>query len=122
MSDFRKKVDRVLNHGMKTFGETVTFYPKRGGVYKIEAVFDNSYEAIDPDTEQVISANQPTLGINLNDVKFEMERADQVQVRDTRYEVIDKREDGQGGALLLLHKIDATSKTEDTRVRSRYSY
>jgi len=122
MSDFRGKVDRVLNHGMKTFGETVTFYPKAGGIHKIEAVFDNNYQAIDPDTEQVISANQPTLGINLNDVKFDIKRGDQVQVRDTRYEVNDKREDGQGGALLLLHKTDAAIKTEDTRVRSRYSY
>lgn len=122
MSDFRNKVDRVLNHGMNTFGETVTFYPKSGGVYKVQAVFDNAYEAIDPDTEQLISANQPTLGINLNDIKFDIDVNDEVQVRDTRYAINDKREDGQGGALLLLHKVNASSKTEDTRVRSRYSY
>ena len=122
MGNFRAKVDRVLTHGMKTFGETVTFYPKSGGAYKVEAVFDNNYEAIDPDTEQVISANQPALGVNLNDVDFEMKRGDEVQVRETRYNVIDKREDGQGGALLLLHKINAVSKTEDTRVRSRNTY
>lgn len=122
MSDFRNKVDRILSKSMKTFGETVTFYPKSGGVYSLEAVFDNSYEAIDPDTEQVISANQPTLGVNLNDVDFEIQPGDEVQVRDTRYGINDKREDGQGGALLLLHKINATDKTEDTRVRSRYTY
>ena len=119
MSGFGKKVDSVLNHGMKTFGETVTFYPRAGGVYKVEGVFDANYEAIDPDTEQVISANQPALGVNLNDVKFEIEQDDRVQIRDTRYRIIDKREDGQGGALLLLHKLNATDKTEDTRVRSR---
>lgn len=122
MGDFRDKVNRVLNHGMETFGESVTFYPKSGGVYKVQAVFDNSYEAIDPDTEQVISANQPTLGVNLNKIEFEMRQGDEVQVRDTRYEVTDKREDGQGGALLLLHKINASSKTEDTRANSRYTY
>ena len=122
MSDFREKVNRVLNHGMETFGETVTFYPNSGGVHKFEAVFDNSYQAIDPDTEQVISANQPTLGINLNKVEFDIKQGDEVQVRDTRYRITDKREDGQGGALLLLHKTDAFSKTEDTRSDSRYSY
>lgn len=122
MRDFRDKVNDVLNHGMETFGEVVTFYPRAGGVYKVKAVFDNSYEAIDPDTEQLISANQPTLGVNLNKIEFEMREGDEVQVRDTRYSVHDKREDGQGGALLLLHKINASSKTEDTRANSRYSY
>ena len=122
MGDFRDKVNNVLNHGMNTFGEYVDFYPKAGGVYKVKAVFDNSYEAIDPDTEQLISANQPTLGVNLNKIDFEMRQGDQVQVRDTRYEITDKREDGQGGALLLLHKVNASSKTEDTRANSRYSY
>lgn len=122
MSDFREKVNRVLTHGMETFGETVTFYPKSGGVYQVKAVFDNAYEAIDPDTEQLISANQPTLGVNLNEIEFEMRQGDQVQVRDTRYQITDKREDGQGGALLLLHKVNASSKTADTRANSRYSY
>jgi hypothetical protein len=122
MSDFRDKVNRVLDKGMKTFGETVTFYPKSGGIYEVEAVFDATYEAIDPDTEQLVSANQPTLVVNLNTIDFEMKQGDEVQVRDTRYKVTDKREDGQGGALLILHKVNATVKTEDTRANSRYSY
>lgn len=117
MIDFRKRVDRLLNHCMKTFGEEVTFYPQVGGVYKVRGVFDNDYESVDPDTEQLISSNQPAIGINLNDVKFEISQEDEIKVRETRYRIIDKREDGQGGALLLLHKIDATDKTIDTRVR-----
>ena len=114
---FREKVDRLLGHSMRTFGETVTFYPSSGGVYKVQAVLDWKYEAIEPDTEQLSSANQPTLGVNLNDIKFEINQNDKVKVMETTFRVIDKREDGQGGTLLLLHKLKVADKTEDTRVR-----
>lgn len=118
--DFRNRVDRVLKHSMATFGRDVTFYPKSGGVYKLRAIFDNDYEAVDPDTEQLISANQPALGVNLNDVSFEIKQGDRVLVDDVLFKIIDKREDGQGGATLLLHKVNATDKIKDTKANPRY--
>jgi hypothetical protein len=112
--DFRTRVDRVLNHCTNIFGEEIIFYPKKGGVYKVRGVFDNEYRTIDPDTEQVLSVNQPALGINLNDFPIEISIEDSVKVRGLLFKIVDKREDGQGGALLMLHKSRASDKIKDT--------
>lgn len=109
MVDFRDRVNRILKSSTKTFGEPITYYPKKGGVYKIRGIFDHDYEAVDPDTEQLVSMNQPALGLNLNDVPFYPSVNDKVQVRNLKYRVIDSREDGQGGATLLLHRLDESS-------------
>lgn len=116
--DFRNLVDDVLSVCTDTFGEEVTFYPlNRTGVYKVQAIFDNEYSVVDPDTEEVISSNRPALGINLNDIEFTIKKNDQVEIRGQRFAIYDKQEDGQGGAVLLLHRVNATEKTKDTRVR-----
>lgn len=115
--DFRQHVDRILTHSMDKFGEEVTFYPRSGGVHKVRAVFDNEFQTLDPDTEQVLSVNQPALGVNLNDIKFDLKQGDEVQVRTTRFRVQDKREDGQGGATLLLHKVRVNDELRDTKAR-----
>lgn len=110
MKDFRDRVNSVLRHCTSNFGEQVTYYPRDGGTKKIRAIFDNNYESVDPETEQVVSSNQPMIGVNLNDAKFEMRINDQVQVRNLRYKVIEVREDGQGGASLFLHKVEHEKK------------
>lgn len=117
MADFREHVDRILTHSMDTFGENVKFFPKSGGVYETRAIFDNEYQSIDPDTEQVLSVNQPALGVNLNDLKFEVRQGDEVEIRGQKFRVQDKREDGQGGVTLLLHKLIVNERDYDTRVR-----
>jgi len=112
-SDFRKLVDRALKVQTRVFGEEVKFYPKDGGVKKINAVFDNAFTAIDPDTEQVISGNQSILGVNLNDINGnEIHRGELFEVRGTRYRVIDVQEDGQGGASVLIQKVNSDEKTD----------
>lgn len=110
MVDFRDRVDRVLQKCTKVLGECVTYYPKSGGSYKIRAIFDNEYENVDPETEKIISSNQPALGVNLNDIKPTMRKDDMVQVRNLKYRVIEIREDGQGGATLFLHKCEHEKK------------
>lgn len=110
MRDFRDRVDRVLKHCTNTFGEVVTYYPKRGGSYKIEGIFDNDFETVDPETEQLVSSNLSMLGVNLNDLNFEMKINDMVQVRNLRYKIMEVREDGQGGASLILHKCEHDKK------------
>lgn len=115
MVDFRTHVNRILKHAVTAFGEDVIVYPKAGGVYKIRGVFDNDYQAVDPDTEKTISANLPALGINLNDVSVDLAQGDQVKVRGTMFVVSDKREDGQGGAVLFLQKVRARDRFGDTR-------
>ena len=101
--------DRLVQNLLKTtirmIGEKIEYRYKRGGRKEIYAVFDEDYEAVDPDTEKVISSNQPTIGINLTDLNGKPAVDDQVvRLEDgQKYRVTDTREDGQGGALLLLH-------------------
>lgn len=115
MVDFRDRVNRVLKHSMGVFGEPVTVYPKAGGSYKVEGIFDTDYQTIDPGTEQVISANQLALGLNLNDIPIDILVEDEVVIRKIRYKIIDKREDGQGGATFFLHKVRVNDRIADTR-------
>ena len=113
--DFRNLVDNVLTHGMKTFGEKVKFFPKCGGVYEVQAVFDNDFQIVDVQTEQLISANQPALGVNLNDIKFDVKKDDEVEIRGARFRIQEKKEDGQGGAVFLLHTMRVVDANRDTR-------
>jgi hypothetical protein len=110
MVDFRDRVNKILKHCTNNFGECVEYYPRSGGIYKIRGIFDNDFQTIDPETEQVVSSNQSVLGVNLNDTSFELKTTDQVKVRNLMYKVIEVREDGQGGAQLLLHKCEHEKK------------
>lgn len=108
--DFRDRVSKVLNHAKREFGEDAILYPKKGGSHDIRGIFDNEYQAVDPDTEQVISATQPVFGVNLFDFNFEIKEGDKLKIRNLLYKIYDKRPDGQGGASLLLHRCDHGQK------------
>jgi hypothetical protein len=86
-------------------GETVTYKPCRGGSVEIEAVFDRTYVSVDPETEQVISTNEPMLGVRLSDLPFKPQKNDRVLICGETFKVIDSQEDGQGGASLLMHRV-----------------
>ncbi len=114
---FRDLVDRILVKATDAMGETVTFYPGTDEEIEVPAIFDSEYQVLDPDTEQVLSANQPGLGVNLNDFETDPKQGDIVQVRETKYRVTDTREDGQGGAVLLLNKVTASDRPKHPRTR-----
>lgn len=115
--DFRERVDKILTKSVQVFGEEVTFYPRAGGVYKVRAIFDNDYFGLDVQTEKVVSVNQPNLGYNINDLPIDIMIEDAVLIRDIKYKIQDKREDGQGGARLMLHRMKSSDRIEDTRIR-----
>lgn len=115
--DFRDHVNGILDKCMNAFGERdgITYYPKAGGVYKVRGIFDNEGTVFDVDTEQYISTTQPRLGVNLNDFPVDPKQGDELTLRGIRFRVQDKREDGQGGATLFLHKKQAVAEVNDTR-------
>lgn len=115
MQDFRHLVNGVLDTCMGTFGEPITYRPKAGGVYQARGIFDNEGTVFDVDTEQYVSTTQPRLGINLNDFPVDPKQGDTVELRGISFKVQDKREDGQGGATLFLHKKTALTELNDTR-------
>lgn len=116
--DFRKHVDAILSASMNKFGETVKFYPPCGGVYEIQAVFDNEAQAVDLQTEQLVSLTQPRIGVNLNDIKFSTPNETTiVEIRKQKFKIVEKKEDGQGGAVFLLHRVRANERIADTKAR-----
>jgi len=103
---FKNKVQNLLGTVIPTLGEKVQYRPKAGGSIIINAVFDNEYESVDPETEQLVSSNIPRIGIRLSDLSSPPEKGDKLVTEDGQtYKVTDPREDGQGGATLYLHKV-----------------
>lgn len=90
-----------------TFNEKldVVFEPLAGGSNTIQGVFNTRHVAVDPNTEQVVSSNQPTLGIKLSDLNAVPRKRDRVKVRGKTYLVADCQEDGEGWAVLFLHEV-----------------
>ena len=120
MNNFKDDVDVLLNAAIDTFGELVKYYPVSGGVQEIRGVFDQNYFPVDPDTEVVISDNQPVLGVNLNELSFHPSISDKVEIDKVMFRVVDVREDGQGGAMLFIQRLNEQKKT-NKRAYSRFS-
>ena len=92
---------RVFNVDDKNF---VTYIPRKGSRFKIQAIFDGPFEQVDPDTEVLVASNQYTLGVKLADLPFPPCKGDRVSVRSVSYLVVDSQEDGQGGSEMILHR------------------
>lgn len=114
-SFFKKCYSHLVRTATKpcTFGEKMEYRPKRGGRYSIFAVFDQNFEQIDPDTEAVVSVNQPRIELRLTDLpNNKAEQGDLVRVYNTdrlrheTYSVQEIQEDGIGAAVLFLRLLD----------------
>ena len=87
------------------FGEPVEYtYTRRKITKKINGIFDEVFEQVDPDTEVVVASNLLTLGIKLSTLPYPPEKFDRVKLRKVIYKVVDSQEDGQGGSELILHR------------------
>jgi len=106
MGSFKDKVHDLLGIAIPTFGEAVTYRPKTGGSFQIQAVFDNEWQEVDPNSNVVVSSNAPRLGIRLRDFPSKPIQGDCLVAEGKTYQVVDVQEDGQGGASLFLHKAE----------------
>ena len=92
-----------------TFGETQTveYRPITGAPYDIVAVYNDRHQQIDPDTERLVSSNQPTLGVKLSDLTAVPVKGDKVFItkRAKEYIVHDSQEDGEGWSELFLYEV-----------------
>lgn len=109
---FRGQVGCLLDCAMDAFGESITYCPISGGRIEISAVYDDQFEQVDAETEQLISSNQPTLGIKLADLgNIEPTKGDKVfRKNGEKFRVIESKEDGHGGSLLIMHIMEAACK------------
>ena len=102
---FKELYGRALSIAIETCGQCdIDYYPKAGGSFRINAVFDQEHEFVEASTEALVSAIQPRIGVRLSDLPFRPQERDVCRIEGKRYEVVDSQEDGQGGATLLLHE------------------
>lgn len=104
---FKSLVDNALGCIIGTVGEKVRIsaFDKRFPPTDLNAVYDDNFKFVDPDTEQLVSSNEPMVGIRMIDTPKPVCSGDLVYIfsERLRYKVIDVMEDGQGGAVLRLH-------------------
>lgn len=115
MRNFKNNlVQRILGHNTRILGEEVEYTFKTGGSEKVQVIFDNEWQQVDPDTERLISTNQPVIGVRLSDLSQEARVGDKVYViaENTDYIVQDVQEDGQGGASLFLKRKKAKKQKQ----------
>lgn len=104
------KTETLLSKCMSTFGVgedgCFDYFPKSGGVgFKVPGIFDKAYQAVDPNTQTVVSSLIPNLGIKLSDLPTAPVKGDQVVVEGVRYKINEVQKDVHGGARLFLHYV-----------------
>lgn len=105
-TNFQDLACDILEASKCAFGDKVPaqYLPKAGGSFPITGIFDNHFEQVDPDTEQVIASNQVTYGIKLKDLPNPPCKGDKLIRCGKTFLVIDSQEDGVVGAILFLHE------------------
>jgi len=103
---FKDLVGGLLDIAIPTFGEKVDYRPKRGGSFLIDAVFDEYFEQVDPNSEEIVASNVPMIGIKAANIPFAPDQGDEVRIGQRRFRVTDSQEDGQGGISVLMYEID----------------
>ena len=103
---FSDLTSKVHDHIKDTFGEIVTYEPLAGGPYTPKGVFNERFQFVDPDTEQVVSSQQPNLGVKRADLPADPVKGDIVTVRGVQYRVHDSQEDGEGWVKFLMYEVD----------------
>jgi len=105
MSDWRKLTRMIADACKTSMGETILYTPTGEDQIEIEAMVDESYESVQPNTGAVIIEQQPMIGVKITDLPIPPQKGDLVTVRGTDYEVIDCQTDGQAIYELFLHLI-----------------
>jgi len=103
---FDKLTSVVHNTIKRTMGEDADYEPLSGGSFSIVGVFNDRHVFVDPQTEQVVSSNQPTLGVKRADMPADPVKGDKITFREKRYTVSDSQEDGEGWIHLFLYEAD----------------
>jgi len=109
MSDFTDALDsdkKKVFFNDEEFAEEVTYNPTIGANYTLNAIFDNEFESVDPDTLQPITSTEPIIRVDINDiVGGKVKDGDKVTIRTIEYRIIEDQQDGVGTTVLRLQKV-----------------
>lgn len=75
-----------------------------GGPHSRRGIFGNAMVAVDQGTEVADVKSRPTLGIKVSDWSPKPVQRDRIIVNGTTYYVEELQEDGEGGAIVVMHK------------------
>ena len=101
---FYAAMDRLAGAIVKHLGEDdLILYQKDGGaVVSVRGVFDDRYQAIDPETGREVSVEDPRVFLRASDFAVRPARGAVVQARGATYTVSDVQFDGNAGYVLKL--------------------
>lgn len=105
MGNWAKIADTVIKAGIKTFGTTVEYYPQNEEPVEIEAIFDEAHVTSDPGSEIPIDTVNPIIHVRLLDLPCSPSPGDRVCIGEKHFRVMSFQPDGQGAAVIILHKI-----------------
>lgn len=96
---------------LRTFSDNPGDIPSviyvRGGVQTPlrDAVFDENYQSIDPDTGAAIISDSPMIGVMRSDLPGgQWQEGDTVIVGGVTYRAIESQKDSEGHAKIILHR------------------
>lgn len=101
---FNDLYDGVLNSGNSTFGEDVEYAPLSGGTFNITGVFEKNPKVIDPETQALVSTNQPMVEIKKADISAVLAQGDVVTIKTVAYTVTEIEDDDRGGLKIFLRE------------------
>lgn len=90
---------------MTVFGRPVMVRPARGLDYTARGVFDNKHVEVFADDGTVHYTTRPQLGIRLSEWAQLPGKGDEIFLDQDRYGFTGIEPDGQGGAIILMHRI-----------------
>lgn len=99
---FKQMADRMLRKAIFALGEDVTYRHQDGGRAKVSGVFTAEGEAVDLETESMVRAYAPRIGVRLADFKTKPRQGDTLEIDGKTFRVNDIEPDGFGGATLWL--------------------
>lgn len=102
--DLVSRLDRACLTAFKP-DTAATYHPAEGDAVEIECIFDNGLTSIAVGEAGIVETG-PRVFVRLEDLPTDPEVDDgpQITVDGVLYDVIETRPDGQGGAVLRLHK------------------
>ena len=107
MSDFKDGLDSDLSNvffNKDEFAEEITYNPFGGSPYTVNAIFDDEFESVDPESDASILSTQPAILIKTADIIGGPNPKDKVTIRGTTYQFITDEQNGVGVTRLQLHE------------------
>jgi hypothetical protein len=105
-STWGRIADSCMKTVQATFGEEVIYSPSSGPKQSIRGIFRTHFLGIETEAGVGVGTMCPSLEVRLLDLQSPPKAKDQSLIRDVQYKVTEVKPDQEGGALLILMRIE----------------